>query len=118
MKDLFTHIVTTFKTSGLTLRELSDKTGIQITRCHRLRTKEAQKGFTMEELLKIADAFGITFESYTQNAITAAKERARQEAYSEIWEKAELKVAEKYGITPTVMEWRITDPKFTMRKEA
>jgi len=109
MRDFINHVMTTFKTSGLPLKELAHTTGIQETRCHRLRHGLEPKA---TEIIKIAEGFNLTVEDFLQVQIQQEKEKARLEAFKEVYEQAEIKIAQKYGITPELMDWRLSDPKF------
>jgi hypothetical protein len=116
MKDLLTATLNALKTDQTnTLREISEATGIQLTRCFRLK---AGKGtIDAEEFIKLADFYTLSPESVEaarlkelQTQLAKDHAEAVKRAYVEVYEKAEIKLAEKYGITPELLNWRLSAP--------
>lgn len=94
------------KTDKRTLREISALTGIQITRCHRLRNQTHE--MDVNELVALAQLYGIeVLEVASVEEITA---KATKDAWLAVYEKAEQRVAEKHGMTPELMNWHLSCP--------
>lgn len=71
MKDFINAIITSIRTDREhTLREISAATGIQITRCHRLRQGKLPDA---DELIRLADYYKITATGATIEANRSGK---------------------------------------------
>lgn len=88
------------------LREISALTGIQITRCHRLRNQTHE--MDVMELVALAQLYNI--EVLEVASVEAITKRATEDAWKAVYEKAELRVAEKHGLTPELMRWHLSNP--------
>lgn len=111
MKELLSSIMTALKQDERTLQEVADATGINKTRVFRMRSKH--KSPDIEELIKLAELYSITPASAapTEADIEAIRKAERAKAWDEIWEKAEIKIATKYNMTPEKMMWKLTAPQ-------
>lgn len=139
MKQLIEHILKRLgeEVEKTTLREVSARTGVQITKLHRITNKGKRPN--LDELVLIASACGIdaemgqlydflrvqVAEELKPQVFAQAVEEARRQldadieekrkaaeakAIAEIWERAEQAVASKYGMTPELMAWKLSAP--------
>ena len=109
MKDqLMTQI--THYMQGLSLNEMSEQTGIQITRIHRLR-----KGAKMDvdELFKFIDMFGIKIQA-VEDGHTPVMASSLVAAIDLRLEQAEHKVASHHGVSVEMLRWTLGNP--TLKK--
>lgn len=115
MEQLIKATIEALKNSPMTLKEISSASGIQITRIHRLRHG---KEMMASEFVALAKLFQVDPDSVAHNLMAQAKEQAEQikkeateKAWTEIYQNADAFVAKRYGITPELLEWRLSDPK-------
>lgn len=106
MRDLVNAIIQALKDDKRTLREISASTGVNQTMLCRIRAKDHSSN--IEALIKLADYYGIS--ALPTTLYNQQLEDIKRQAYLEIYEKAELKVAQKYNMTPELLAWRLTAP--------
>lgn len=88
-----------------TQREIAKISGINATRLNRIYSGRAK--LTAEELSTLVGIYEI---KYVNQAEIKAQE-IKEKAWEEIYQSAEAQVAKRYGITPELLAWRLTDPK-------
>lgn len=139
MKELIEHIMRRLReeVERTTFREVSERTGINITKLHRVVAQGKRPN--IDELVLIASAYGIdaemgqlydflrvqVAEELKPQVFAQAVEEARRQldadieekrkaaeakAIAEIWARAEVAVASKYGLTPELMAWKLSAP--------
>jgi hypothetical protein len=109
MRSLIALVTQSIKADLRTIRDISELTGIQITRVHRLKHGHEMKA---DEFCTLMEFYQLTPQHFLASTIEDEKQKARKEAYEEIWDKAEMMVANKFGTTPELMAWRLTDPRW------
>lgn len=111
-EQFFDHIISVFLKDSAKLRAISEKTGIQLTRVHRLKT--GKHNFKLDELKAIIKAYAIDEDNFAQSTLTKInKEQARLieiKSMSDI-DAAELSVANKFNMTVERLRWRLTSTK-------
>jgi hypothetical protein len=110
MQTLLDQVTQALKSDQRTIKAIAAATGIQVTRLFRLKSKNL--AMDAQEFITLAAHYGISGQATLDAQISQARQMAKEAAYLEVWHQAEHKVAQKYGITPELMMWRLTDPKF------
>lgn len=102
MNELIQSIIERFSKDPRTLRELQKLTGINATRVYRIRNgwkASADEIVKLAELYSIEMVQKITYEELLNNAIIQAEKH--------VVEKYEAIIAQKYGMTPELMKWKL-----------
>lgn len=117
-----------FKNDPRTLKEITELTGIQQTRIHRLRKEGyamwASEYLTLIQLYQLTDSATLANDKLKEAQLTLDKARidaqklieeaqASNRANAHLYRLSEMEtlVAKHYDIHPDLLRWRLADPK-------
>jgi transcriptional regulator with XRE-family HTH domain len=112
MRNQINQTLEALKADNSTYKRLEEATGIH----HQTIRKIAlgQREMTVSELLTLADHYSIippaAYMTVTSESLEQMKKEAQERAFMEVYNAAEAKLAEKYGITQELLVWRLSAP--------